>query len=157
VRWVVQKRRTNGVDVRLPQTLADAMRVLMQEQSQSYRGLSNRTREVDPEGRGLSHGYLAGLARGEEQRPSRKTMDLLADALHTSPSRFAEWQLASARSLLDETQVGMTQALQNLAKVRGVLDKAPTDETGLVQGSHTPLLQGRGRRRSRYSQTRFWW
>lgn len=133
------------------------MRALMNEQSQSYRALSKRTREIDPDGRGLSHGYLAGLARGEEQNPSAKTMDLLARALNTSPSRFAEWQLASARSLLDEGQVGMTEALSNLAKVRGLLGNRPQADTGLVQGSHTPLRQGRSRRRSRYSQTRFWW
>lgn len=91
---------------------ATVVRMLLQERGLTFRGLAERTREVDAQGRGLSHGYIAGLGRHED--PTVPAIELVAAALDVDPTEFAEYRLALARQLFDERHVGLERALDNM-------------------------------------------
>jgi len=77
----------------------------------SYRALAQATREID--GKGMTHAHINMLANGRD-KPSRRAMVLLAEALGVEPEYFAEYRLAVAMRELDPTEVGLAQALENL-------------------------------------------
>jgi transcriptional regulator with XRE-family HTH domain len=89
----------------------ESLRLLMEEQELSYRGLAQRTRELD--GKGMTHAHINMLAKGHD-RPSMRAMELIAEACGVEPDYFAEYRLALAMRELDPTEVGLEQALQNL-------------------------------------------
>ena len=89
----------------------ESLRLLMEEQGFSYRGLAQRTRELD--GKGMTHAHINMLAKGHD-RPSMRAMELIAEACDVEPEYFAEYRLALAKRELDTTEVGLEQALQNL-------------------------------------------
>jgi transcriptional regulator with XRE-family HTH domain len=88
-----------------------ALRALMEEGGLSYRGLAEKTRQLD--GRGMTHAHINMLANGHD-RPSMRAMELIARACDLEPDFFAEYRLAAATRELDPTQVGLEQALENL-------------------------------------------
>ena len=88
-----------------------ALRVLMDEHGYSYRGLAERTRQLD--GKGMTHAHINMLAKGHD-RPSMRAMGLIAQACGVDPRYFAEYRLAQAMRELDPTEVGLDQALETL-------------------------------------------
>jgi transcriptional regulator with XRE-family HTH domain len=89
----------------------ESLRLLMEENDFSYRGLAQRTRELD--GRGMTHAHINMLAKGHD-RPSMRAMELIAEACGVEPDYFAEYRLARAMRELDPSEVGLEQALENL-------------------------------------------
>ncbi len=89
----------------------EALRVLMEEHGYSYRGLAERTRQLD--GRGMTHAHINMLAKGHD-RPSMRAMELIAEACGVEPTYFAEYRLAQAMRELDPTEVGLERALETL-------------------------------------------
>ncbi len=90
----------------------ESLRLLMDENRFSYRGLAQRTRELD--GRGMTHAHINMLAKGHD-RPSMRAMELIAEACGVPPDFFAEYRLACAMRELDPSEVGLEQALENLS------------------------------------------
>lgn len=89
----------------------ESLRVLMDKRGFSYRGLAQKTRELD--GKGMTHAHINMLAKGHD-RPSMRAMELIAEACEVEPDYFAEYRLALAMRELDPTEVGLEQALENL-------------------------------------------
>lgn len=89
----------------------EALRVLMEKHGYSYRGLAERTRQID--GKGMTHAHINMLAKGHD-RPSMRAMELIAEACDAPPTYFAEYRLAQAMRELDPTEVGLEQALETL-------------------------------------------
>jgi transcriptional regulator with XRE-family HTH domain len=82
--------------------------------------LSRLTRQVDPDGRGVSVAYLSTVVNGHE-RPSPRVMRLVAEIFGKRPNYFAEYRLASARALLDERgEGGLMGALDRLETMDSV-------------------------------------
>ena len=89
----------------------EALRLLMQQRGYSYRGLAERTRQLD--GKGMTHAHINMLAKGHD-RPSMRAMELIAQACDVAPTYFAEYRLAQAMRELDPTEVGLERALETL-------------------------------------------
>jgi transcriptional regulator with XRE-family HTH domain len=107
-------------------SFGESLRVLMEEQGFSYRGLAQKTRELD--GKGMTHAHINMLAKGHD-RPSMRAMELIAEACDVEPGYFAEYRLALAMRELDPTEVGLEQALENLnARLAGRRRSAATAE-----------------------------
>jgi hypothetical protein len=53
--------------------LAQALAAFMKERRLSYRALSERTRQVDRAGDGLTHGHLANLVAGRADRAAARS------------------------------------------------------------------------------------
>ena len=105
----------------------ESLRLLMEKRKFSYRGLAQRTRELD--GKGMTHAHINMLAKGHD-RPSMRAMELIAEACEVEPDYFAEYRLAKAMRELDPTEVGLEQALENLnarlaGRRRGVARRQP--------------------------------
>jgi len=108
----------------------ESLRLLMEKQGFSYRGLAQRTRELD--GKGMTHAHINMLAKGHD-RPSMRAMELIARACEVEPDYFAEYRLARAMRELDPTEVGLEQALENLnarlaGRRRGAARRQPTPD-----------------------------
>jgi transcriptional regulator with XRE-family HTH domain len=93
------------------QPFGESLRVLMEGNGFSYRGLAQRTRQLD--GKGMTHAHINMLAKGHD-RPSMRAMELIAEACGVEPDYFAEYRLARAMRQLDPTEVGLERALENL-------------------------------------------
>jgi transcriptional regulator with XRE-family HTH domain len=89
--------------------LAETLRALMRERTLTYRGLAAQTQSLDRAGNGLSYSHIANLAAGREL-PSRRALELLANAFDLPASYFAEYRLAEFRRQLDEREVGFATA-----------------------------------------------
>lgn len=89
---------------------------LMAERSLTYRALAERTRAVDPERSGLTHGYLASIGRRTDW-PSRAALRLLAAALELEPEVFVEYRLLGMRERLDPRIVGFVEACGLLHRI----------------------------------------
>jgi transcriptional regulator with XRE-family HTH domain len=109
--------------------IRDSLRSLMAERGLSFRRLAEKTRAVDPNGRGLSYGHISNLAKGE--RPTEPTVRLLAKALELPPETFADYRIARLRASLDEREVGLDQALRTLETLEAALDGRERAELGL--------------------------
>jgi len=102
--------------------LTETLPALMPERGISYRALAAHTRLLDRSGNGLSHSHLVDLAASREL-PSRRALELLANAFELSPDYFAEYRRAELRRQLDERAVGFDTAhrtYQNLSGRRSV-------------------------------------
>jgi transcriptional regulator with XRE-family HTH domain len=91
----------------------ELMRRAMTTDGVTFRALSVRTRECDPERRGLTHGYLAAIAGGGE-RPTARSMSLISAALDLDPTDAIEHRLECLRQLFDERRVGPEEATRRL-------------------------------------------
>jgi transcriptional regulator with XRE-family HTH domain len=89
--------------------ITEELPALMRARAVTYRALGVITREIDPAGRGLTHGHIANLVSGHE-RPSRRALELLAAAFDLQAGYFAEHRLAELREQLDECRVGFDAA-----------------------------------------------
>jgi transcriptional regulator with XRE-family HTH domain len=89
----------------------EALRILMDARSLTYRGLAEATRQLD--GKGITHAHINMLANGHD-KPSMRAMELIAAACEIEPDYFAEYRLAAAMRELDPAEVGLEQALENL-------------------------------------------
>ena len=93
------KGKTDSAGKRVP--FAEVVTARKTELGLSYRTLSARTKELDPEGRGLSTAYLVQLFKGNED-PIPRAIRLIAAALDLEPDDFLEYRLHLARAWLDE-------------------------------------------------------
>ena len=117
-------------------SFGEALRVLMETRQLSYRGLAERTRQID--GRGMTHAHINMLAKGHD-RPSMRAMELIGAACGVDPAYFAEYRLAQAMRELDPTEVGLEQALENLnSRLAG-------RRTSGARGQQAPARQARPR------------
>jgi transcriptional regulator with XRE-family HTH domain len=89
----------------------DALRELMTAQDLTYRSLAAATRAQNR--KGVTHAHINMLANGHD-RPTMRTMELIADACGVAPEYFAEYRLGVAMRELDPAAVGLEQALLNL-------------------------------------------
>lgn len=95
-----------------------ALKALLTEHHLTYRALAERTRQLDPEGRGVTHSYLAGLSSGREH-PSRRSLELIASSLEVEPEHFPEYRLAQLRRELNERTVGFDAAWSRYRELIG--------------------------------------
>ena len=93
------------------QPFGESLRLLMERNGFSYRGLAQRTRQLD--GKGMTHAHINMLAKGHD-RPSMRAMELIAESCGVAPEYFAEYRLALAMRELDPTEVGLERALENI-------------------------------------------
>lgn len=129
----------------------------------TYRRLAQETAAKGVRnGRGLSHGFLNGLARGDE-RATLDVIEAVCVALELDPHSIAEYQLAITRRLFDERPppfgVGLDAAIANLERLNmaraaeefaSALESA-ADPEALASGQReAPAREepGRGKRRS---------
>jgi transcriptional regulator with XRE-family HTH domain len=89
--------------------ITETLPALMSAQGISYRALAAQTRLVDGGGNGLSHSHLVNLAAGRDL-PTRRVLELFANAFGLPPTYFVEYRLAELRRQLDERQVGFDAA-----------------------------------------------
>ena len=62
---------------------AERLRIEMERrENMSQRDLETKTKEVDPEDRGVSQAYICGLLGGDKPNPSPRIISLLANALN---------------------------------------------------------------------------
>lgn len=114
----------------------DALRELMQARCLSYRALAQATRALDD--KGITHAHINMLANGHD-KPSVRSMELIAQACGVEPGYFAEYRLAAAMRDLDPAEVGLEQALENLNRRLGARRRAT------ARGRSTPQPQGQPR------------
>lgn len=105
------------------QPFPQALRALLEKHELSFRALAAKTAEYRPDG--LSSGYLHRLAQGKD-RPSIEAFEVIAAAIGVGPETFGEYRLAVARRQLDERDVGLGQALQNLAYIETAMQTLPS-------------------------------
>jgi transcriptional regulator with XRE-family HTH domain len=98
----------------------------MEARSLTYRGLADAIGEIDA--KGMTHAHLNMLANGHD-KPSRRAMDLIAQACGVEPDYFAEYRLAVAMRELDPDEVGLEQALVNLNARLGARRRAGAKPT----------------------------
>lgn len=91
----------------------------------------------------LTGSYISAIKKG--RRPlSIEVLGGLAGALEVEPETFAEYRLAQARQQLDERQVGLEQAVENLRRLEAAEAAAGTpilpalDPQVLQRGSASP-------------------
>jgi transcriptional regulator with XRE-family HTH domain len=129
------------------QPFSEAVRALLAERGLTFRALAARTSAVDPQGKGLSHTYLATLGRND--RPTLRALDVVARALDLDPTFFAEYRLGMVRLLFDEERQGLADALQNVEALRDLVDShVPAPAAGRLAEMLAPALD-RPKRRSR--------
>jgi transcriptional regulator with XRE-family HTH domain len=104
------------------------LRALREYRKLSQSALSFAMYDADAEeGRGYDPSFIARIERGE-RRPPYRFMVLAGRVLKPSITEFPEYHLAMARRALDETEVGLEQALIS-AQEHGFLIPDETDET----------------------------
>jgi hypothetical protein len=129
------------------QPFHEAVRSVLAERGLTFRALAARTRDVDPDGKGLSHSYLTTL--GTHDRPTRRAMEVVAHALALQPTYFAEYRLDVARGLFDEEQQGLRRALQNLQALQDLVDaQVPAPPAGRLAELLSAALERPSRRRA---------
>jgi transcriptional regulator with XRE-family HTH domain len=116
------------------QPFGDALRALMEARRISYRALAEATRQLD--GKGITHAHINMLANGHD-KPSMRSMQLIAEACGVAPEYFAEYRLAAAMRELDPTEVGLEQALANLNARLGARRRTATK----LQAPRAPRAQ----------------
>lgn len=79
----------------------------------TFRQLAERTRAVDPAGKGLSHSHLARLANGDEPLHPH-ALGLIAAAFEDldGPEFFVEYRMAQLREAFDPNAADRNQALR---------------------------------------------
>jgi transcriptional regulator with XRE-family HTH domain len=105
----------------------DALRDLMDDRDLTYRALSRATADTD--GKGLTHAHLNMLANGHD-KPSMRSMELIAAATRITPDYFVEYRLAKACRDLNPEVVGFEQALKNLNQRLGERRARGSDGAG---------------------------
>lgn len=85
------------------------LKPLMDERRLTYRRLAELTREADPEDRGVTYAYLAGVVSGREH-PSPRALELIASSLDIDATFFAEYRLDQLRRELNAREVGFEAA-----------------------------------------------
>jgi transcriptional regulator with XRE-family HTH domain len=127
-----------------PAPIREKLPELRESKGWSRERLSHEAYAIDHVGTSVA--TIVAIERGT-RRPGLQTMAALAMALDADPSVFAEYRLAAARYLLDETRVGLERALGSLEDSRLGAAEIPYDD--IVQHSHAGrLAEARDRRRA---------
>lgn len=101
----------------------EALRLLMQLEGVSERGLSKR---IQQRGYEMSHSNLHRIYKGafpiildseETQGTNPSTLEAIAAALHVAPEFFAEYRLWKARRRFNPKADGWEQAIENLREL----------------------------------------
>ena len=108
-----------------------ALADLMTKRDISYPRLSDATKTVDPNGKGLSHAYLHRLTHGAKPPPA-VTIALIAAALRVSPEYFKEYRqhVVAQRAKLLADEIGLPEVLAALdaLEARQHGSNPPTDD-----------------------------
>jgi transcriptional regulator with XRE-family HTH domain len=123
--------------------IAQVLPELREAKGWSRERLSNEAFLID--GVGTSAGMIIGIERGT-RRPGLRTMLGLASALGEHPTVFAEYRLALARVALDESRVGLEEALETLENAG--LGSIEMTEEEVKRNSHASRLAEAHDRRS---------
>jgi transcriptional regulator with XRE-family HTH domain len=103
------------------QPFGRALHELRSARGWTFRRLAEETEKSATPSEGLSFAYLAKLERGAVD-PTPAAMELLADVLCEGRAEyFAEYRLHQARTLLDERDAGLEEALERLDRVRAAI------------------------------------
>jgi transcriptional regulator with XRE-family HTH domain len=111
----------------------------MQARGLSYRSLAQATRELDD--KGITHAHINMLANGHD-KPSLRSMELIAAVCGVAPRYFAEYRLALAMRELDPAEVGLEQALENLNGRLGARRQASARARSVPQPQGRPRPTG---------------
>lgn len=103
------------------------LRRLREQREISLERFAQLTVDHDPDGKGLTFGYVGQLERGT-QRPNVKRMEFFADLLGIEPTEFIEYKLAMARRELDERAVPLEQAARTLDQTQAALRAMALEE-----------------------------
>jgi len=98
-----------------PKPISEQLRELREARGWSRERLSHEAYTIDEDG--TSYAQITAIERGN-RRASAATILALAEALEVDPEVFPEFRLALGRHLLDETKVGLAQAMKNLERSR---------------------------------------
>lgn len=90
----------------------------------STRKLAAATRKVD--GKGVAYQTIGNIRRGDDEA-SPRVLALISEAAGVGANYFAEVRLAHARDQLDEREVGLENALANLAAIQAT-SEPPADD-----------------------------
>jgi transcriptional regulator with XRE-family HTH domain len=118
---------------------AEVFHDLRRTRGLTYRELAARTVDLDPRGKGLTHGYLASLAKGYET-PTTRAIEVIANALDIEPQVFVEWRLAAVRKHFDEQAVGLERAATNLSDLANLLDRLSSSDRTQLHSDLSHLL-----------------
>jgi len=111
----------------------------MQTRGLTYRALAEATRGRAE--KGITHAHINMLANGHD-KPSVRSMELIAQACAVEPGYFAEYRLAAAMRDLDPSEVGLEQALENLNARLGARRSAGARGRGARQPRGRPRPTG---------------
>lgn len=92
------------------------LRELLDAQALTLRAVASRTREVDESGKGINHTYISSVLSGRE-RPSPRSLELIAGVLELEPEFFAEYRMWKLRRELDPAVVGFDSAVQRFQEL----------------------------------------
>lgn len=98
----------------------EAVRALMEEQSLTYRRLADRSRERDPQGRGLTNAYINQLVNGQAAL-SRSAIERVAQALGVHPCYFQEYRASSVQAAFDHTRIDPVELSRRLKALEGLV------------------------------------
>jgi transcriptional regulator with XRE-family HTH domain len=104
-----------------PDSFAAQLRRIRQARGLTLEALARLTPDHDPTSKGLTRDAIAQLETKPDRRPKDENVLILGRALQAQPGEFEAYDLAHARSLLDEHVVGPDLARKNLAAVAAVL------------------------------------
>ena len=108
------KNKINGHPELATSSFPVALRELFDAYEISQREVSRRTRATGQ--KGLSHVTIGFLAQGRME-PSKQAMEWVALAFGIAPEYFAEYRLVLAREALDQKVIGLSRALDSLARL----------------------------------------
>lgn len=100
----------------------EALRALMEHHGLSYRGLSARTRDTDPQHKGFTAVYLNQIATGEYtiiKDSSLPTLELIARSVGEDPTYFREVRehLAAQEARRLTREIGLDEVLAKLREL----------------------------------------
>ena len=123
--------------------IEEQLREIREAKGWSRERLSHEAYSIDQDG--TSYAQITAIERGN-RRASAATILALAKALDVDPEIFPEYRLALARHLLDDTKVGLTQAMKNLD--RSGLEPTGVKPEDLQRHSHAGKLKKAQARRT---------
>lgn len=115
----------------MEEQFADRLRRLAKERGISMERIFIEA--YDPDARGTSPALMKKVMRGE-RAITRRAIEGVAAALGVPPEEFPEYRLALARQQLDEREVGLDQALENLCRIEAAMQTRPRRESGRASG-----------------------
>lgn len=124
----------------MEEVFTERLRRLVKEKGTSLERVFNEA--YNPNERGTSTAMYRKIMRGE-RNVSPLAIEAVATALGVAPEEFPEYRLALARQQLDESEVGLDQALGNLQRIEAAMQtrqrRAADRASGPEEANPRPL------------------